>query len=742
MSIDNVEIADLKHKWIAGVEVKPALFSGPTGREDLQFAATQLEAVERDVAAMLFKNYQSRYEKHSAKSANINLRKAVTLIISAQGVFAVPVSKLASQKQREEVATHQADQCIAIVSNLTHALTVPMDAVTLLREAMTPVRGWGFSPVVPDERKGVDDIYINMAVAAVLRLQDAKWWLRKITAEYERYREFVKILNGFVRKGVNPYVSYGALVDFRNKKTAQGKWLASMDVVNEEQGITLSLAEAHGASVSNPEIRRTELMVRMRGFEDLAVNGGFVGEFYTVTAPSKYHPWTTRGGSKGRAVKNRKYSGATPRETQVYLCGQWAKVRAKLAREGIAIFGFRVVEPHHDASPHWHLLLFVKPGQRDQLREIMQAYACEHDPEELTAGTRARFDYTAIDPAKGSATGYIAKYIAKNLQGVVKVGEDWEAETALDTTMSVAAWASLWGIRQFQQIGGPAVTVWRELRRLREAVGDPIIEKTRAAADLGDWAEFIEAMGGVDLPRAERPVQLAHLFQPCASKYGEDIKKLIGVSRNEGAPIRTRVDGWKITRRSVSGVGGCSGERSEVPLSGGSPRTRSSVSNYTEHSLGSELAQSLAHAGLDPVDLERMQRGAVVVAGELFHWVRSGRLYQSKNRPQFKQPGKKQVLDGPDVEQWARDAAGAWSQNARQVLAGTKDLYSFIESASCSELEPALFALDNALDNERKAAPVSYRGDRRFRAMATYVNEKLTAIRKKKLGADYYGVAV
>lgn len=724
MDINKVEIAPTK--WIAGIDVDRSLFAGKVGQEDLAFAEQALKDVERSVAAMLFKDYQYRRRKHGGRSANINLRKAVELIKDAQSVFGVPVNELTSSVAREKVASDHAAQCVAIVSNLTHGMTVPMNAVELLNAAMDPVRPWGFSPVIPDASKGVDDLFITMAVAAVARLQDAEWWERKITTEYERYAEYVKILSGFVRKGVSPYVSNEAAINFRTKKTAQAKWLAAMDVENEEQDLTLSLADAHASSVSNPEVRRVELMARMRGFEDLANQGGFAGEFYTWTAPSKHHPYTTRGNGK-KAVKNRKYNGATPRDTQQYLCSQWAKVRAKLAREKIDVFGFRVVEPHADATPHWHMMLFVKPEQRNLLREIMEAYACEHDADELVSGTKVRFDYQAIDPTRGSATGYLAKYIAKNISGsAVTIGEDFEAETAADTTLNVAAWSSLWGIRQFQQIGGPAVSVWRELRRLQEAVGDPVIERTRAAARVGAWAEFVEAMGGVNLPRAERPVTMAHLIEEGASKYGEDVKKIVGVSRSEGAPVKTRLGGWRITRRQVSGSVSGSGERSELHYSGGSRLSWSSFLKCTESGLDSKTTQNLNRLGLDAVDHKRMQSGAVVVAADMYHWIRDNRLYQSGTRPRFHAPSRYKGPDYSNMDQDLGGSAESLTRHAFSVLAGESDLARFIDKAD--DPKAALMALDSALDIERKAAPMSYRGDPRLKAMTSFVSERLISL--------------
>lgn len=50
-------------------------------------------------------------------------------------------------------------------------------------------------------------------------------------------------------------------------------------------------------SISNPEIRRMELMNTIAGIERYAAAEGDVGMFITLTAPSKYHP--TRQVGKG-----------------------------------------------------------------------------------------------------------------------------------------------------------------------------------------------------------------------------------------------------------------------------------------------------------------------------------------------------------------------------------------------------------------------------------------------------------
>ncbi|AXC89253.1 replication endonuclease [Salmonella enterica subsp. enterica] len=412
---------------------------------------------------------------------------------------------------------------------------------------------------------------------AVMRMFNEVWWRGRLRRIASAWREHLQIAVGNVSKKKHAYASKSCVTDWREQKRRTREFLKGLDL-EDEYGNRISLIEKFDGSVANPEIRRCELMARIRGFENICNELGYVGEFYTLTAPSKYHATTKAG------YRNSKWNGASPSDTQSYLTGLWARIRAKLHREEIRIFGIRVAEPHHDGTPHWHMLMFMLPEDVERVRLIIRDYAWEEDRHELRSdkAKKARFHAEAIDPEKGSATGYVAKYISKNIDGYALDGEtdDESGELLKESAPAVSAWAARWHIRQFQFIGGAPVTVYRELRRM----ADP--ETARAlsvefaavhdAAHYGRWADYVNAQGGPFVRRDD--LQVRTLYEPRTefNQYGEEtvcIKGVYDASIGAGSPILTRLTQWKIVPKRAVDLA--------VDVKGAPAPSRSSVNNCT-----------------------------------------------------------------------------------------------------------------------------------------------------------------
>ena len=384
--------------------------------------------------------------------------------------------------------------------------------------------------------------------SALARLACPLWWSRALRKQQDREQEQLAVQVGLVRKGRQPYVTTALLARIQARHQASLEILANYEAVSNE-GDTLNLLDVLKKSVANPAVRRAELMVRMRGFEDYASEQGHVAMFYTLTTPSKYHRYSGEG-------LNPKYEHATPRQAQAYLVKIWSQIRAKLKREGMNVYGFRVAEPHHDGTPHWHILLFMQPEHQLAVTATLKHYAFLEDGQEAGAAEH-RFEALVIDSQRGSATGYIAKYISKNIDGF---GMDSDSEAGVEADNSaqrVRAWSSVWGIRQFQQIGGAAVGVWRELRRMEHAV-EGLLEQARLAADSGQWANYLKVQGGATLERKCQPIKLWSIESVDmttgalkASRYGETVKRTKGLDC-VGAITITRTKEWTIQPKAAA----------------------------------------------------------------------------------------------------------------------------------------------------------------------------------------------
>lgn len=390
---------------------------------DQSFARPHLQAFGR-VAAEVSRDYRGRWERDRG-AANAWLRDASRILTGAPRI----IRELRDLDDIDRTAQWLADTCSDPARPEPITTDARLDAFRL-RHGLPPVAGAEGGP-------------------RLARARDWHYWRRVLRREVARWWDQVMRHLGRVHKRRQIYCA-DMIVRWQAQRRAANLELLATLWAESDAGDSVNLLDIYHASLANPALRRAELLARIRGFERYADAHGHPALFVTLTAPSSYH---ARHAKSGEAIAQ--WNGATPRDVQRYLSRVWARIRARLAREQVTVYGFRVAEPHHDGCPHWHFLLFHKPAERAALEAAIRDHALAEDGGERGAGAN-RVKFERIDKAKGTATGYVIKYVAKSIDGH-GVGEDLHGGGAEAAADRITAWARTWGIRQFQQIGGPAV---------------------------------------------------------------------------------------------------------------------------------------------------------------------------------------------------------------------------------------------------------------------------------------------
>ncbi|MEI7066016.1 replication endonuclease [Dickeya chrysanthemi] len=497
---------------------------------------------------------------------------------------------------------------------------------------------------------------LEQAFAGIMRLVTPRWWERQLKIQRTRWREALWIAAGEVSRAASAFLSRQAWYDIHYRRLATLDFLKSRDLENIRNGDRVDLIDKVMGSIANPNIRRMELMTMLAGIERYATAHHHIGMLVTLTAPGHYHPTRTR--HPDRVLPNTAWMPdcPTPKMTQHYLVKLWSKIRTALKDRKLSIYGLRVVEPHHDGTPHWHMMLYCERAQRQAIIDILQRYTLQHDESGANTTRHRQFDCKHIN--KGGATAYVAKYIAKNIDGYALDGEsDHETGKPLkDMAAAASAWASLWRIPQFHFIGLPTVGVYRECRRIRShslanSLGEQA-ERVRYAADRGDFAAYIEAQGGANVARKCQSVRVARAAGERLNAYDEAIVRTIGifsVQRGSEQIFNTRPDEWRIVAKNQSiGHHAADGHRQARPWSsvnncGGVfstgelappfrdiPRVPSARLTYFQRDRLASLAPRLRQQGIEISRWEReaLVRGArVKIDGQLIDGFRNKAIF-------------------------------------------------------------------------------------------------------------------
>ncbi|HCU66188.1 MAG TPA: hypothetical protein DF774_10555 [Rheinheimera sp.] len=548
-------------------------------RDQNRFVTKMLRGLPKPMAASLWPLAQAAKDNPTPEN-NRAFRKAASKKRQQYGrkmtylqQFKIP-AKVINQKDRtKKLADDLALQCFQDMITAAEGLTGDEDHETRVHAVYDIVCNQSLNrlPHVTPPLWGMETDTLAKE-CALLRLQCPKWWRRKLLRLRQQHLEILEIIQGNVGKGVSAYASKRAVAEFVRDKAAQRRWAESLTLINE-CGDELALINAIEASTANPENARAELMKRIRGIEEYAEEIGFAAVFITVTAPSKFH------------ANSANWNGSSPKETNAYMVDTWAKARAKLKRMDAKYFGVRVSEPHQDGTPHWHMMLFAPAKDLKAICRCIRWYFCQEEIGELMARFKKRkslrkayrkarqlwgyeksqgkkvsaprkfhypfqprFDAEYIDPSKGSAAAYIAKYISKNINGfeVADLIDSETGKTLGDGVMNVKTWASVWNIRQFQFQGCDPITSYREIRRVREAFTEEHqneLEQLRLAADSNDFVNFIRALRTMT-------TEIKYEVTPYGNEYGEAVKRITGIEAGKGFAL-TRPHKWEMRRNAL-----------------------------------------------------------------------------------------------------------------------------------------------------------------------------------------------
>ena len=638
----NPKPLDLQALRLSGIA--KGLISSISDIDDRNFLVRGLQNVPVPLQSRMARKYIDRYNQKKAGSqyrANTWLRRTIARLKPRFGVLfsitqnmPLPWHILSSIEKTKKHAGTLAMECVQITLDVSEENQhLPYEKIISLTYDAIATHAKALGANVPFYAMRDDNLPTECYEIALLKMQCDRWWARQLKTIRRQFLELLEIATGqvgkdlyhdkkrkkFKRRGISPYSSKQAQREFSFAQASGRQFLEMMELQSSD-GDVIDLIEAVKSGMANPANRRNELMLRIRETEELADEMGYVAMFYTITCPARFHANAST------------WDGSTPKDAQNYLTTTWARARSKLNRRDLKYFGVRVVEPHADGCPHWHMMLFMPKNKLQEINAILRWYFIQEDKTELydrygpeltrakvfnkfvdinTHGTHIktveacvkyrahtekthlfklykkkrseygfakkkanevamqrnkedaekakaenrepkkfkakkhkaptkfyrtfspRFDAVKLDKSKGSAASYIAKYISKNIDGYM-LSDHVDADTGenlQEQANPVLAWASTWNIRQFQFQGSPSVTVYRELRRMRTAVKDEVIEPIRHAADTANWKDYVKLQGGMCIGRAAN-FKSMYEDTPMGNDYAEVVRRIKGVVTN------------------------------------------------------------------------------------------------------------------------------------------------------------------------------------------------------------------
>jgi hypothetical protein len=359
------------------------------------------------------------------------------------------------------------------------------------------------------------------------RCCSASFWRRTISTMLKRADEYLFLRLGLVGLHNEKYASDTSIDVRENQLRAQRKWMQSTVLVPKEfpNGLSASPQSAELRLidiVQTPEARFAKLYTFIKAMEILADESKLQSAMVTITLEPEWHP--------NPSIGIKQWNGKSPREAHQSFCKRWQSFNRDLHREGIRLSGLRVVEPHGDGCPHYHILLLYRPEHEARILSTLMKYfpdrmkvvsarknhkgAVAHDRvlykdrNELMAQksipcskkARSQVEFSKIASGISSSASYVTKYLLATLpSGMNQQSRDAEdnddcgSSSKESSVKRVDSYRSVWGMNRGQLFGiAKCLTIWDELRRMTNPPLNATLRKLWEKARGGNFIGRIE----------------------------------------------------------------------------------------------------------------------------------------------------------------------------------------------------------------------------------------------------------
>jgi len=334
----------------------------------------------------------------------------------------------------------------------------------------------------------------------VLTPIEVKFWQKKILLTIRQNRELLSYRLGLISENALQYCTDECVDENKNDVKKREEFAKTLVIANTQTGEYFPANQ----SISAKSQSYSENVCLLNELNKYSIKHDLEVALVTITVPPSMH------------MSYQKKSVFSPSDVHNYILKRWQKYTSQTTQWTTPCFSFKVIEPHDDGTPHWHVMMFyTKKMQKDHQDALLDAFG-------LKSFKSKRIKWDILPHDKNSKDKNDRKKVIGYL--LKKIKDQSSAEITYESTVSRrSAFLNVWKIRGQEFSGLPinTKTLWRELRSKNKYPFTLCkeLEQLKTFATTNQFAHFLELY-----------IQHKHKIQIIKTKREtSDSKKITGI---------------------------------------------------------------------------------------------------------------------------------------------------------------------------------------------------------------------